>query len=255
MAVNGRGGSARSSRRTNVEVLDLPRVQRTSLADQTADLLKRCILADELRPGDRLPPERALAEQLDVSRVVLREALSRLVGEGVLFSESPRVLRVAAFERSKLVADLVSEGGQELPRRSLVELRVIVEIGMMRVVAARVTAGQLTELAQLVSDIEHRARSGQPVTNADAQFHQTLVRATDNPVLIRFLPLIEVSIRESLIFHPSIRTAPADEVAMRVAGEHRAILEALQTRDPDQATHAMAVHLQPYLRDRPPPLY
>lgn len=255
MAENGNGAAARRSRRTAVGVLELPPLQRTTLADRTADLLKRCILADELRPGDRLPPERALAERLNASRVVLREALSRLMGEGILYFESPRVLKVAEFERSEIVATLLADGGEELPRRSMVELRVIVEVGMMRLVAARITEAQLTELERLVSDIEHRVRARQPTNRLDAQFHKTLVKASGNPVLIRFLPLIEESIRVSLIFHPSM-TAPANK-AMRVAGEHRMILEALQARDADRATQAMSTHLQTYLAlgDHPQPLH
>lgn len=91
-------------------VPDVVRVRRVSLADRTAEALKWSILADELHPGDRLPSERVLAESLNVSRTVLREALRRLVGEGVLHAEAARVLRIAPLERVTLVEGLEVDG-------------------------------------------------------------------------------------------------------------------------------------------------
>lgn len=223
---------------------DLPAVRRTSLAERTADLLKRAILADELQPGDQMPPERGLAESLNVSRTVLREALSRLIGEGILEAESPRVLRVLPFERRKVVTSLVDDGDEELPQRSLDEVRVIVEVGMMGLVAERATPEHLAALEGRVKEVEEHVRCGEPFRQIDVEFHLTLVNASGNPLLIRFLPLIEESVRQPHIWHPSVKP---NESGLRVAREHRAIVDAVRARDPDLARRAMAVHLQPYL--------
>src|SRR5690625_4640890 len=79
---------------------------RASLADQVATILKQFILVEGLEAGARMPAERHLATTLNVSRTVLREAQSRLIGEGVLERPSPRILQVAAHDRDALAASL-----------------------------------------------------------------------------------------------------------------------------------------------------
>jgi DNA-binding MurR/RpiR family transcriptional regulator len=81
---------------------------RESLAARSAAALKRYLLAEGLEPGDKLPPERRLAEALNVSRTVLREAVNQLVGEGLVRREPSRSPTVTDFDRSAL-AQLLDE--------------------------------------------------------------------------------------------------------------------------------------------------
>ncbi|GIH05578.1 hypothetical protein Rhe02_36450 [Rhizocola hellebori] len=81
---------------------------RESLAARSAAALKRYLLAEGLEPGDKLPPERRLAEALNVSRTVLREAVNQLVGEGLVRREPSRSPTVTDFDRAAL-AHLLDE--------------------------------------------------------------------------------------------------------------------------------------------------
>ncbi len=81
---------------------------RESLAARSAAALKRYLLTEGLEPGDKLPPERRLAEALNVSRTVLREAVNQLVGEGLVKREPSRSPVVTDFDRDAL-AQLLDE--------------------------------------------------------------------------------------------------------------------------------------------------
>lgn len=92
---------------------DLPSVSlampaRESLSARSAAALKRYLLTEGLEPGDKLPPERRLAEALNVSRTVLREAINQLVGEGLVRREPSRSPTVTDFDRGAL-AQLLDE--------------------------------------------------------------------------------------------------------------------------------------------------
>jgi GntR family transcriptional repressor for pyruvate dehydrogenase complex len=110
----------------------LPRLRREGLTGQVVTILKRYILAERLPAGWRLPPERNLADALNVSRTVLREALSHLIGEGILDRPSPRALRVAEFDRARVANELAPIEGDDRRMRDLIELRVIIERGSQR---------------------------------------------------------------------------------------------------------------------------
>lgn len=86
---------------------DLPAVPlampaRESLSARSAVALKRYLLTEGLEPGDKLPPERRLAEALNVSRTVLREAINQMVGEGLVRREPSRSPTVTDFDRGQL---------------------------------------------------------------------------------------------------------------------------------------------------------
>ncbi len=221
-------------------------LMRESLADQVVTILKRYILAEQLEPGSRLPAERHLANTLNVSRTVLREALSRLLGEGVLERRSPRILQVAAYDAEALAVSLLSQDERATSFLGLMEMRYILEMGALPLIAARVTPAALAEIEHWADEHEQLARSGDPAKRADIQFHVALLRSLGNPTIDVMLPLIEKQIRDYLLFDPGqLGVARPDEME-RVIREHREIVEALRNRDAAAARDAMERQLAPY---------
>ncbi|GAA2374238.1 RpiR family transcriptional regulator [Catellatospora methionotrophica] len=94
---------------SDLPVVSLAMPARESLSSRSATALKRYLLAERLEPGDKLPPERRLAEALNVSRTVLREAVNQLVGEGLVRREPSRSPTVTDFDRRQLAAQLLEE--------------------------------------------------------------------------------------------------------------------------------------------------
>lgn len=219
---------------------------RDSLADQVVTILKRFILAERLEPGARLPAERHLANTLNVSRTVLREALSRLLGEGVLVRRSPRILQVAPYDAEALAASLLSSDERTTHFLDLMEMRYILEIGSLPLIVARVTPESLAEIERWADEYERLARSGGPAKRADIQFHVALLRSLGNPTIDMMLPLIEKQIREYLLFDPGQLRAVTPDPTDRVIREHREIVEALRNHDAAAARDAMERQLAPY---------
>lgn len=225
-----------------------PELRRENLATSVARILRRYILVERLEAGAALPPERELADSLNVSRTVLREALSQLIGEGVVERSGRRPVRVKDFDRGRLAADVAPGSTEDLELRDLIELRAIIELGAIEVVAHRVTLPQLAEIETWVVEGERRVQSGDPLGWVDAHFHAALLRTLGNQSVDAFLPLIEENLRQNILVHPRQLTSTGDPDDYRVSSEHRQVFEAIKRRDALAARLVMRAHLGPYLR-------
>lgn len=230
-----------------LDFLGLPLPQRQNLSARVALILKHLILTQGMQEGDRLPPERQLADALNVSRTVLREALSQLLGEGIVTRAAPRKLQVADFDRGKVASELAGMREQESSLQSLIELRVFVEIGALEVIVRRLTPAHLAEIERWVRHGEEKLAAGEPLALVDAHFHAALLRATENPAIGAFLPIIEENLRQSLSASPHQLGGSGGVEDVRVVSEHRQIFEALQRGDANAARLLMLSHLSFYL--------
>ena len=229
----------------------LPALRRQSLSTRVALILKRYILAERLEPGHRLPAERRLADWLNVSRTVLREALSQLIGEGILYRPTPHALCVADFDRNRLSAQASIVGEEATEAQDLIELRVIIELGAVEAIVERVTDDDLREIERWVVEGERRLAAREPIYRADARFHAALLRVLGNRVVDGLVPLIEENLRSDLVGDPHQLTSSGTPVDHRVIRQHREIYEAVKRRDLEATRRWMLAHLTPYLqRDR-----
>ncbi|WP_460795787.1 FadR/GntR family transcriptional regulator [Microbacterium sp. GXF0217] len=198
--------------------------------------LERLIATGAVAPGERLPPERALAEQLSVSRTTVREAMHELENKRLIERTRGRGTRVRELgaEARDLDALVASAGRHD----DVAELRFAVEPLLARLAAQRATSASIAALEELVL-----ASTG-PITAArslelDTTFHQTLASAAGNPLLSELQRLVvtwTTPLRRDSHAHRSGR-------AMSSAG-HLAILVAVRAGDPDEAQRAMEDHLR-----------
>jgi GntR family transcriptional repressor for pyruvate dehydrogenase complex len=232
---------------SQAELVLLPTARRESLSTRSATILKRYLLSERLKPGDRLPPERRLAEALNVSRTVLREAINQLVGEGLILREPSRSPTVAPFDRGRLAHELSLLDGHEAEIRDLIELRVFVELGAIEAIVGRASEADLEEIERWVVEGERRVAADEPLSIADVRFHAALLRSLGNRSVDALLPLIEEHMRENLLvdMHELAGVITRDD--HRVVGQHRQILEAVKAGDARAAKERMYEHLDPYL--------
>lgn len=232
-----------------IDTPNLPIFERQPLSHRVTEILKRYILLEPLETGARLPPERRLAETLNVSRTVLREAISQLIADGILERVTPRILTVAPFDRRRAAAELAPLGDYNIIDQSLIELRVILEVGAIEIVARRADARDLRELEHWVHEGERFVTdSGQRMGRVDLRFHTALLRAAHNDALNAFLPLVEQTLYQNVgawLHHLGQHDDPEDH---RVVTEHRQIFEAIKNHDGETARMVMLAHLAPYLR-------
>ena len=250
IGVSGSAGSHASD--TTMDVLkhlehaSLP--PRESLADRVAVILKKFILSESVAAGDRLPAERQMADTLNISRTVLREALNQLIGENILERPSPRVLRVADFDREALAASIAMTSDRDIQFRDLMELRYILEVGAMPLIIERIQLRQIDMIEELASKHRSEISAGRSGNGADVQFHTRLLQVVDNPIIHGVIPVIEEQIRSYLLREPSLLVPERrhTDTSARVIDEHQSIIEALRNRDTTAGLMAMTRHLEPY---------
>ncbi|MGF6821311.1 GntR family transcriptional repressor for pyruvate dehydrogenase complex [Microbacterium sp. ZKA21] len=197
--------------------------------------LERLIATGAVAPGERLPSERALAEQLSVSRTTLREAMHELENKRLVERTRGRGTRVRELgdEARDLDALVASAGRQD----DVAELRFAVEPLLARLAAQRATSASIAALEELV------AASSGPITAArslelDTTFHQTLASAAGNPLLSELQRLVvswTTPLRRDSHAHRSGRVMSAQG--------HHAILVAVRAGDQAAAQRAMEDHL------------
>lgn len=222
---------------------------RENLAARVVVILKKFILMESVTAGERLPAERQMADRLNISRTVLREALNQLIGEGILVRSSPRILRVSEFDRKALAATIDSLDIEDIEFRDLMQLRYILEVGSMPIICEQITSAQIRHLQQLAKAYQQEIHEGRSGNAADISFHTNLLRAVDNSIVRGVLPVIEEQIQTFLLSEPMFLkdNQNLSISGSRVIGEHKEILNALITRDADAGLAAMAKHLSPYL--------
>lgn len=201
-----------------------PLSQRTS--EGVARILRSEIFAGTLRAGEPLP-ERTLAEQLEVSRTPVREALFILRGEGLVDLVPNRGAKVRTITSDDLL--------------EVYTLRGLLESHAARLAAERRTPEQLdaVEDAQIHLRRMLARGSGQDQATADLGFHNALSTAADSPLLKTLVGQVlafTVSFRESYR-HPAERSQSA-------LTEHEAILEAVRVNDGDLAKRLMQEHVE-----------
>lgn len=210
--------------------------------DQVEERLRTYFVEQGYVPGDALPKEIELASALNVSRNVVREALSRLRMMGMIDSKKRRGMILtepdilSGFDRTlnphMLSADTL---------RQLFEFRLVLEIGMADLLFIRRKPADLDDLGRIVN------REGEALNNAqridcDIQFHATLYRMTGNNTLLRFQKLL-VPIFRFMVERDS------SEDGFMVSGSvtHAGLLAILEHGDPASFREAMKRHLEFYM--------
>lgn len=215
-------------------------MERRSLAQQTAQRLYNLIAAEKkLAPGQKLPNELELSQEMGVSRATLREAIRALTTQGVL-----EVRRGKGTFVSPRAGELEDFGFDALERvrgqlRDLFELRSIVEPQAARLACQRATEAELQEILTRGRQVDACIRAGENRTRADREFHAAIVRATHNEFMMRLLPVINQAVASA------VRAGEhREQLARDTLRDHALLLEFFQKRDGEGAEHAMAIHMR-----------
>lgn len=207
----------------------------------TLDLLGEAIVSGRYAVGSSLPAEPLLGEELGVSRTVIREAVKALVAKGLL-STGPKVgTRVLAEEQwNWFDNDVVlwrSRAGH--PRefiRDLQELRRVVEPAAVRLAAERATPADIAEIETAYAGMKHAIEQGGDYVGNDLRFHQGLLRACHNRMVVQMSKALGTLLRASFEISTSKPHGPALSLPL-----HRAVLDAVIARNPARAEKAALV--------------
>jgi GntR family transcriptional repressor for pyruvate dehydrogenase complex len=212
------------------------------LSDRLAAALIAQIDSGALRPGDRLPTEAQLCARHGVSRSVVREAVQRIKSRGLLLSRQGSGVFVAPPPAHRPLAfdPAVLESMQAVVQ--VVELRRVLEGEMAALAATRSTRAQQSGLKRALKAIDNAMAAGHDGVPEDMAFHRAIGEATGNPQFSRLLAFLEQYLLEAMRVTKG-NEARRDDFMRQVREEHRAIVAAIEARDPARARAAAVGHL------------
>ncbi|WP_431854839.1 FadR/GntR family transcriptional regulator [Azospirillum sp.] len=212
------------------------------VSDWVAERILDRIGKGELEPGQRLPGERQLAEQLNVSRVSVRAALQKLKTQGFLTAVQGGGTRVVSSAGGMDGALTEMVRVQLANLYDLVEIRIQLETWAARRAAERGSEEQIAAIGHIVATM---SKPGGNRSADDMDFHLAIGRAASSPVYLHLLSTIRETLGQMVEFHHSPAFAVDEE---RMYQHHVAIHTAIAARRPDDAAEAMREHLAWVLR-------
>lgn len=202
--------------------------------------IRKALQSGELKPGQRLPAERKMAEEFGVGRTHVRDALKTLENYGIIktLPQSGSVivgLDITALDG--LIADVLKLDGYDFA--SLAEMRVILEMNAARLCALRRTNNNLKEIeAALNAYIAAFKNESEEVTSLDFHFHRCIAQATQNSVLNSMIMLITPDIMT--IYQREKVCSPSNHDSY---SEHIELFNLIKQQKGDEASDLMSKHL------------
>jgi GntR family transcriptional repressor for pyruvate dehydrogenase complex len=219
--------------------MDVAPIKSTRIYEEIVRQVKAMIAEGRLKGGDRLPPERDLAEKFVVSRTSVREALRALESLGLVEIRPGEGTFVRQVSIDALVEPLaLLMVSQREAIGELFEARRLLEPSLAALAATRATPEELHEMERILESQASEVAAGRTGLAQDAQFHAAIGAASHNRAITRIahaiMDLLTQS-REEALSTPGRPT--------RSHEDHRRVLAAITARDPEAARQAMLEHL------------
>jgi len=221
------------------EVREFEVIRKDKIGQEVARRIQKLIV-EELKPGDRVPPERHLAEMFEVSRSSIRDGihtlelawmLERRQGAGTVVRE------VSANTVANPLATVLV--GKRQLVSELLDVRKMLEPGLAARAAMNASADDLGEMEEILRRQREKVVRGEPTIDEDSEFHYAIALAANNSVILKVLDVLMDLLRET-----RERSLQVEGRLQKSFAGHRQILSALKRRDAEAAEKAMRRHLQ-----------
>lgn len=220
------------------EKIEIKTVKRSTLSNQVVERIVHLLTSGQLKPGDRLPPEMELIEMLDVSRPVLREALSSLETLEVITRKTRGGTYFNSKIGSKPFSVMLALAVDNLP--AVIEARMALELGLVTMAAEKITDGQLAKLKETIDLIAGSVDNN--YGEVDKEFHRIIAVSADNPIVEGMIDSL-IAAHDRMNSHIKYRER---DVTVQF---HTDIYHALARHDPYEAFSHMYKHLS-YVRHK-----
>ncbi len=207
-------------------------------ATEIAGILRREITKGVLASKDRLPAERILAEKYGVARGTVREALNQLDSEGLV--------EIRAGSGTYVIYDPAERANAVISNArplELIDSRFALEPHICRLAVLHATPDDFRKAEDLLSEMEASVSDPVVFSHADTRFHTLLAQTTSNSLLIWIISQINSVRNQEQWAH--MRAITLDEsIIAQYNKQHRQILNAIRTREPERAATLMKEHLE-----------
>ena len=224
-------------------IMNFQPIKPKKVSTQIADQIRASILSGEFAPGDKLPPERELAEMFGVSRPSVREALNVLASSGLVLSYQGGgtvVMSLVDTSATNTLSELIRV--QQDRALDVIEVRKCMESWTAWYAAERALPEDIRRLEEIITGMERNLDGLLPSEDLDANFHIVVARATHNIVWLHLMQSLFDAMKE---FQQSVWRAVyiTSEDHHQLYRHHRSIFEAIRQKDSEAARKAMMAHL------------
>ena len=216
----------------------IQKTERKSLKKTVIQEIKKYIIDQQLKAGDKLPTERKFTEMFGVSRSVVREALSYLENTGVITTTQGK----GAFLNDSNIDILLNSffflwQVNDGKIADILSLRIIFESSAIDEIIRHKLIDELKELEQMVEDSK-ASKSLEEFREADISFHKQLLKATNNQLFIQMTNMI------TSYFFETEHIKMSMEEYRKATAEHERIVAAIMKGDSEQAKSFLTEHIQ-----------
>lgn len=225
----------------NLLIDNIKAIQVESPVDKIIDQLKQLIISGQLKPGDRLPSERALSERFGVGRSYIREALLKLEFYGLLRTNPQSGTYVSGLSINiieNIISDIIKFNKDSF--NSLIEARCQLEFTIVKLAAERRSEQDLEEIKAAMEEYERKIETGAPsAVEEDMIFHIKIAKAAKSSVLESMILFIIPDLIKSIVDN----NVCGKDRGKRSIPEHRAVYNAIVNQNTEEAEKAMIAHL------------
>lgn len=224
--------------------LEYKSIKPKKIYEEVSEAILAMIKNGTLKPGDKLLPVHQLAEQFQVGRSAVREALSALRAMGLIEMKQGEGTYVRNFDASSLTTSL---NATLLMKQedivNLLEVRKVLEVGAARAAAVKRTEENLHNMQHWLDEMQKSIGDENAGEQADFRFHMAIAEASHNNILLELMNHVSEMIAETIGETRRIILYGEQTTAERLLEEHRKIYEAVLGNDIEAAQQAMQDHL------------
>lgn len=209
------------------------------LSDSVADdILAMITIEKKFMPGEKLPNENELSEELKISRTTLREAIRILATNGILEIQRGK----GTFVKKDLQTDNIEEisflSKIRANAKDLYEMRLIFEPEAAYLAVQRASDAEIKRILSLGEQIEEYIKLGKDRTEIEQAFHKSIAKATHNEFMNKLMPVIYQAIDKGVALSEEKEMAVKDTII-----DHRMIMDFIKNRNAEGAKSAMKIHI------------
>jgi GntR family transcriptional repressor for pyruvate dehydrogenase complex len=225
--------------------MNYKKIKPKKIYEEVAEAIYEMIRSGQIKPGDKLDSVQQLAENFQVGRSAIREALTSLRALGLVDMKHGEGTYVKEFETDQITFPLstaILMNKDDIAH--LLEVRKIIEIGSAAAAANKRTSQHLASMERALEEMKGAHGDEELGEKADLQFHLALAEASQNPLLMNLMNQVSGLMGETMKETRRVWLFSKQTSLERLYDEHLAIYEAVKDQDEERARNFMLVHLE-----------
>lgn len=225
--------------------MNYKKIKPKKIYEEVAEAIHEMIKSGQFKPGDKLDSVQQLAENFQVGRSTIREALTAIRAMGLIEIRQGEGTYVKEFEAEHISLPLSTAILMNLQdTQNLLEVRKILEAGTVYTASQKRTEQNLLTIEAALNEMQLASGNEELSEKADLQFHLSIAEASQNPLLVSLMNHVSGLIGETIRETRRLWLFSEQITVDRLYEEHRTIYEAIKAKDGEKARALMLIHLE-----------